>query len=169
MGAAILLVISFAIILAGALVFTNAVEWLGHRLEVGEGATGSILAAVGTAMPETLIPIVAIIGGSEGSEDVAIGAIIGAPFLLATLAMALVGTSAFIFQKRRKQGLALKADIETLDRDLIFFLSFFGAGSARRGRAPRRAPHSARRGLPRRLHGLRAGDAPCRRRGRGGR
>ena len=128
MGAAILLVISFAIILAGALVFTNAVEWLGHRLEVGEGATGSILAAVGTAMPETLIPIVAIIGGSEGSEDVAIGAIIGAPFLLATLAMALVGTSAFIFQKRRKQGLALKADIETLDRDLIFFLSFFGAG-----------------------------------------
>ena len=57
-------------------------------------------------MPETLIPIVAIIGGGEGSEDVAVGAIIGAPFLLATLAMALVGTSAFIFRKRRKQGLA---------------------------------------------------------------
>src|SRR6187551_1256926 len=128
MGAAILLVISFAIILAGALVFTNAVEWLGHRLEVGEGATGSILAAVGTAMPETLIPIVAIIGGAEGSEDVAIGAIIGAPFLLATLAMALVGTSAFVFHKRRSQGLALKAHIPTLDRDLLFFLLFFGIG-----------------------------------------
>ena len=71
-------------ILAGALLFTNAVEWAGNKLGVGEGATGSILAAVGTAMPETLIPIVAIIGGAEGSEDVAIGAIIGAPFLLAT-------------------------------------------------------------------------------------
>ena len=128
MGAAILLAISFAIILAGALVFTNAVEWLGHRLDLGEGATGSVLAAVGTAMPETLIPIVAIIGGSEGSEDVAVGAIIGAPFLLATLAMALVGTSAFIFHRRREQGLELKADIETLDRDLVFFLGFFGAG-----------------------------------------
>ncbi len=128
MGAAILLAISFAIILAGALVFTNAVEWLGNRLDIGQGATGSILAAVGTAMPETLIPIVAIIGGAEGSEEVAVGAIIGAPFLLATLAMALVGTSAFIFQRRRTQGLALKADIGTLDRDLVFFLVFFAAG-----------------------------------------
>ncbi|MCB0876469.1 MAG: hypothetical protein R2718_12760 [Solirubrobacterales bacterium] len=128
MGAALLLVVSFAVILAGALVFTNAIEWLGHRLDLGQGATGSVLAAVGTAMPETLIPIVAIIGAAEGSEEVAVGAIIGAPFLLATLAMALVGTSAFIFQRRREQGLALKADIETLDRDLLFFLAFFGIG-----------------------------------------
>ena len=125
MGALLLLIASFAVILAGALMFTNAVEWLGHRLNLGEGATGSVLAAVGTAMPETLIPIVAIIGGSEGSEGVAVGAIIGAPFLLATLAMALVGASAYIFRARRKQGLDLKADIPTLDRDLIFFLVFF--------------------------------------------
>src|SRR6188768_4337946 len=103
MGAGFLLLMSFAVILAGALVFTNAVEWLGHRLDMGEGATGSILAAVGTAMPETLIPVVAIIGGSEGSEDVAIGAIIGAPFLLATIAMAIIGTSAVIYRKRRPQ------------------------------------------------------------------
>ena len=87
---AFLLLASFAVILAGALLFTNAVEWAGNRLEIGEGATGSLLAAVGTAMPETLIPIVAIIGGAEGAEDVAIGAIIGAPFLLATVVMALV-------------------------------------------------------------------------------
>jgi cation:H+ antiporter len=125
MGALLLLIASFAVILAGALMFTNAVEWLGHRLSLGEGATGSVLAAVGTAMPETLIPIVAIIGASEGSEGVAVGAIIGAPFLLATLAMALVGASAYIFRARRKQGLDLKADIPTLDRDLIFFLVFF--------------------------------------------
>ena len=87
----VFLLASFAVILAGALLFTNAIEWAGHRLGLGEGATGSVLAAVGTAMPETLIPIVALIGGGEGSEDVAIGAIIGAPFLLATIAMALVG------------------------------------------------------------------------------
>ncbi len=125
MSAVVLLIASFAVILAGALAFTNAVEWLGHRLQLGEGATGSVLAAVGTAMPETLIPIVAIIGGTEGSEGVAVGAIIGAPFLLATLAMALVGLSAFLFKARRPQGLELKADTETLDRDLIFFLVFF--------------------------------------------
>ncbi len=125
-----LLAASFAVILAGALLFTNAVEWAGHRLQIGEGATGSILAAVGTAMPETLIPIVAIIGGAEGSEDVAIGAIIGAPFLLATIAMALVGISALAFRARREQGTELKADTETLDRDLVFFLVFFAAGLA---------------------------------------
>ena len=122
----LLLAVSFAVILAGALIFTNAVEWLGHRLSLGEGAVGSLLAAVGTAMPETLIPIVAIIGAKEGSDDVAIGAIIGAPFLLATLAMALVGLSAHVFRARREQGLRLNASVETLDRDLVFFLVFFG-------------------------------------------
>ena len=125
-----LLAVSFAVILAGAMLFTNAVEWAGHRLEIGEGATGSLLAAVGTAMPETLIPIVAIIGGAEGSEDVAIGAIVGAPFLLATIAMALVGIAALIYRHRRPQGTNLKADTETLDRDLLFFLVFFAAGVA---------------------------------------
>jgi cation:H+ antiporter len=127
---AILLLASFAVILAGALLFTNAVEWAGNRLEIGEGATGSLLAAVGTAMPETLIPIVAIIGGAEGAEDVAIGAIIGAPFLLATVAMALVGISALLFRARREQGTSLRANVETLDRDLVFFLVFFAAGAA---------------------------------------
>lgn len=126
----LLLAVSFAVILAGALLFTNAVEWAGHRLEMGEGATGSLLAAVGTAMPETLIPIVAIIGGAEGAEDVAIGAIIGAPFLLATVAMALVGISALTFRRRRDQDTRLEVDVETLDRDLVFFLIFFAAGLA---------------------------------------
>src|ERR671916_2894068 len=111
----VLLAASFAIILAGALFFTNAVEWAGHRLGMGEGATGSILAAVGTAMPETLIPIVAIIGGAEGAEDVAVGAIIGAPFLLATIAMALVGISALVYRKRRTQGVELDAHKPTLE------------------------------------------------------
>jgi cation:H+ antiporter len=126
----LLLALSFAVILAGALLFTNAVEWTGHRLGIGEGATGSLLAAVGTAMPETLIPIVAIIGGAEGAEDVAIGAIIGAPFLLATIAMALVGISALIYRGRRQQGTRLNAHVPTLDRDLAFFLVFFAAGAA---------------------------------------
>jgi len=124
----VLLVASFAVILAGALLFTNAVEWAGNRLDLGEGAVGSLLAAVGTAMPETLIPIVALLGGAEGAEDVAIGAIIGAPFLLATIAMMLVGLSALGYRRRREQGTQLRADVETLDRDLMFFLIFFAIG-----------------------------------------
>src|SRR5689334_13392457 len=122
----VLLLVSFAVILFGALMFTNAIEWVGHKLNLGEGAVGSLLAAVGTAMPETLIPIVAIIGGSVGSSEVAIGAIVGAPFLLATIAMALVGISALAYVKRRPQGHHLDVHVETLDRDLVFFMIFFG-------------------------------------------
>jgi cation:H+ antiporter len=124
-GAVVLMLASFAVILAGALVFTNAVEWAGNRLALGQGAVGSLLAAVGTAMPETLIPIVAVIGGASGADGVAIGAIIGAPFLLATVAMAIVGLSALAYRHRRVQGTHLEAHAPTLDRDLGFFLCFF--------------------------------------------
>jgi cation:H+ antiporter len=124
-----LLVVSFMVILAGALLFTNAVEWIGHRLELGEGAVGSLLAAVGTAMPETLIAIVALVGATK-SEEVAIGAIVGAPFLLATLAMGLVGLFAYLYRRRRRQGIRLRAHVPTLDRDLTFFLVFFALALA---------------------------------------
>ena len=132
----VLLFVSFAVILSGALLFTNAVEWLGHRLELGEGAVGSLLAAVGTAMPETLIAIVALIGAAEGADQVAIGAIVGAPFLLATLAMGLVGLFAYLYRNRREQGLELDAHKPTLERDLLFFLAFFSVSLALAWGAP---------------------------------
>jgi cation:H+ antiporter len=127
---AVLLLVAFAVVLAGALLFTNAVEWIGHKLEVGVGAVGSILAAVGTAMPETLIAIVALVGTAEGSEDVAVGAIVGAPFLLATLAMGLVGLFAYLYRDKRDQGLQLNVHRPTLERDLLFFLVLFAVGGA---------------------------------------
>jgi cation:H+ antiporter len=105
-------------------------------LKLGEGAVGSLLAAVGTAMPETLIAVVALISAAEGSADVAIGAIVGAPFLLGTLAMGLVGLFAYLYRERRTQGLQLKAHSQTLERDLIFFLIFFGVGLAMGWGAP---------------------------------
>jgi cation:H+ antiporter len=120
----LLLLFSFAVILAGALLFTNAIEWIGHKLGLGEGAVGSLLAAVGTALPETLIAIVALVGATK-SEEVAIGAIVGAPFLLATLAMGLVGGTAYLYRAKRKQGITLEAHVPTLDRDLAFFMVFF--------------------------------------------
>jgi cation:H+ antiporter len=127
---AVLLLVAFAVVLAGALLFTNAVEWIGHKLEVGVGAVGSILAAVGTAMPETLIAIVALVGVEEGSEDVAVGAIVGAPFLLGTLAMGLVGLFAYLYREKRDQGLQLNVHRPTLERDLVFFLVLFGIAGA---------------------------------------
>src|SRR6185312_2668325 len=98
MSSAVLLPASFAILLAGALLFTNAIEWFGSMMRIGQGAVGSLLAAVATALPESLIPIVAIVGGAAAADDVAVGAIIGAPLLLATIAMALVGLGAIAFR-----------------------------------------------------------------------
>ena len=112
---------SIPLILGGAVLFTNAVEWLGVRLGLGEGAIGSLLAAVGTALPESIIPILALARGGEGSEEVAIGAIIGAPFVLATVAMAVVGISAFAYKSRRETGLGIDVHVETTRRDLLFF------------------------------------------------
>ena len=122
MSSAVLLPASFAILLAGALLFTNAIEWFGSMLNLGQGAVGSVLAAVATALPESLIPIVAIIGGERGSKDVAVGAINGAPLLLATLAMALVGVAALLYLDRRPQELSLSVHFPTLQRDLTFFI-----------------------------------------------
>src|ERR1700759_1316972 len=126
----LLLIVAFAVVLAGALLFTNAVEWLGHSLGLGEGAVGSVLPAGGTAAPGTLVPIGALLLTKPQSEDVAIGAIVGAPFLLGTLAMGLVGLFAYLYRDRRKQGVMLEAHAPTLERDLLFFLAFFGVAGA---------------------------------------
>ena len=100
MVAGVLLVLSLTVLLAGALVFTNAIEWAGVRLNLGHSAVGSVLAAAATALPEAFIFIVAIIQGRKGG-GIAVGAIAGAPFLLATLALALCGVSALVFRARR--------------------------------------------------------------------
>jgi cation:H+ antiporter len=117
----VLLVASFAVLLGGAYLFTNAIEWAGHRMRLGEGAVGSLLAAVGTALPESIVPAVALVGGARGADGVAIGAILGAPFMLATIAMALVGLSTIAFRARRPSGTRLDAHVPTLRRDLACF------------------------------------------------
>jgi cation:H+ antiporter len=121
MVAGLLLVVSFAVMVAGAAVFTNAVEWAGVRLGLGHGAVGSVLAAAATAMPESLIPIIAIITEGKQAGPVAIGAIVGAPFLLATLAMAVCGAAALIYRTRRASA-RLQPDRAAIARDLYVVL-----------------------------------------------
>jgi cation:H+ antiporter len=121
MVAGVLLVVSFAVMVVGAAVFTNAVEWVGLRLGLGHGAVGSVLAAVATAMPESLIPVIAVITGGQQADPVAIGAIIGAPFLLGTLAMAVCGGAALIYRGRRVNA-RLQPDRTAMARDLYVVL-----------------------------------------------
>src|SRR5947208_12934592 len=91
--------VALVVILLSAELFTNGVEWVGEAFGLSEGAVGSVLAAVGTALPETMLPLVAILLGHGGGEEIGTGAILGAPFMLTTLAMFVVGVSVLLFAR----------------------------------------------------------------------
>lgn len=122
-----LTVLNLFLIVGCCVVFTNAVEHLGKIYNLNEGAVGSILAAVGTALPETIVPLVAIIGAYFAHTDVAvgkeigIGAILGAPFLLSTLAMFVTGLAVVIFWKMGIRERKMNANYVVMFRDLKFF------------------------------------------------
>jgi cation:H+ antiporter len=123
----LLLVISLAIILVGCDLFTNGIEWAGKKLSLGEGAVGSVLAAVGTCMPETLIAILAIVFGEKSGvgDDIGIGAILGAPLMLSTLAFFITGLAVLYFSIVKKRTIKMRVDHRILGRDLSFFFVVF--------------------------------------------
>jgi cation:H+ antiporter len=122
---------SFVIILAGAELFTNGIEWFGRKLGLAEGAVGSVLAAVGTALPETMIPIVAILfSGEAHSDEIGVGAILGAPFMLATLAMFVTGIAVMTQARRRPTGDVMIVDTHVLATDMRTFVIAYGLAIA---------------------------------------
>lgn len=122
----LLLVFGLVIILLSCEVFTNGIEWLGVRLGLAETATGSVLAAVGTAMPETIVPVIAIFfgGGVEGA-DVGVGAILGAPFMLGTLAMFIGGLTVFYGYRKGRREPHLVVRKDHAERDMKHFLAMY--------------------------------------------
>jgi cation:H+ antiporter len=84
--------------------FINAVEWLGARMQVGSIAVGSVLAAVGTALPESVVTLVAVLfGGSRATDDIAVGAALGGPLVVGTIAY---GVTGFMLLRRRARQTA---------------------------------------------------------------
>ncbi|MFF4791565.1 sodium:calcium antiporter [Streptomyces sp. NPDC001276] len=82
--------------------FVNAVEWLGERLNVGKMAVGTILAAFGTALPESVVTLVAVTTGATAeAKNIGVGAAMGGPLALATVAYGVTGT--MLLLKRRKE------------------------------------------------------------------
>jgi cation:H+ antiporter len=123
----LILAIAFVVILVGAELFTNGIEWFGRKLGLAEGAVGSVLAAVGTALPETTIPIVAILFSSgEHSAEVGLGAILGAPFMLATLAMFVTGAAVMWQARHREAGDAMPLDGAVVRADVLTFFAMYG-------------------------------------------
>ncbi len=130
----VLLGVILALLALAAEIFTNAVEWLGSRLNLSTGAVGSVLAAVGTALPETLIPIVAIVLSLLGTEEshqaaehIGVGAILGAPFMLATLGVFMVGSVFFLYRSLGRTK-PFHVDISVAEKDFRFFLITYPLG-----------------------------------------
>ncbi len=91
------LLMMLILILVASQLFTNALEHVGARLGISAGVTGSIFAAVATALPETMVPILAIVAGTQNTavnQEISVGAILGAPLMLSTLSTALLAVSA---------------------------------------------------------------------------
>ncbi|MDH4275959.1 MAG: sodium:calcium antiporter [Gammaproteobacteria bacterium] len=119
------LLLMLVLILVAAEVFTNALEHFGERIGISEGVTGSLFAAVGTALPETMVPLLAIFAGTTNhqvNEEIGVGAILGAPLMLATLSIFLMAMS--VYRARGMQG-HLRPEHTGLTRDLNFFLIAF--------------------------------------------
>jgi cation:H+ antiporter len=107
--------------------FVNGVEWLGRKLGVGETATGTILAAFGTALPESAVTFVAVVFGRDAAQkDIGVGAALGGPMVLSTISYAVVGVA--MLWNRRRLGRAtqvIECESKKLRTDQAWFLSIF--------------------------------------------
>lgn len=115
-------------------IFTNAVEHLGIYYKIQDGALGSIFAAVGTALPETILPLIAVFGayitGSsiDLGKEIGKGAILGSPFMLSSLAFFLVAFWVCIMSFAKKRSYDMNIDTIFFRRDLKFFAIAYTIG-----------------------------------------
>ncbi|MEE4542591.1 sodium:calcium antiporter [Streptomyces sp. V4-01] len=139
----VLLVVCAAAIYLSCEWFVNAVEWLGRRLDVGRMAVGTILAAFGTALPESVVTLVAVTTGSTAeAKDVGVGAAMGGPLALSTIAYGVTGLMLLLRRRRRAaelhaetglvpagprtQALGDEKAVRRLAKDQTWFLPIFG-------------------------------------------
>ena len=114
--------------------FTNAIEHLGNYFKIQDGALGRVFAAIGTAFPETILPLIAVIGAYVTGVDINIGkeigkgAVLGSPFMLSTIAFFLVGLSICIISLFKKRKTKLVIDTKLFHRDLKFFTIAYSIG-----------------------------------------
>ena len=106
--------------------FVNGVEWVGKKLAVSQKATGSILAAFGTALPESIVTLVAVaFTASEAGKALGIGAALGGPLALSTIAYATVGITLIVCGKSLAKTEAVRREFKSLARDQGWFLVLF--------------------------------------------
>jgi cation:H+ antiporter len=107
--------------------FTNSVEWCGKHLNLGATAVGSVLAAFGTALPESAVTFTAVVfGHTTAQKDIGVGAAMGGPLVLATIAYGVVGLVLWMNRRRlARPDCGVVADYKRLGADQASFLLIF--------------------------------------------
>jgi cation:H+ antiporter len=105
--------------------FVNGVEWFGHKAGVSQNAVGTVLAAFGTALPESVVTFVAVVFGQDAAaKDIGVGAALGGPLVLATAAYPIVGIMLLITGSQ-PAGSPIELNRQRLSRDQSWFLLIF--------------------------------------------
>ncbi|MDB5805995.1 MAG: sodium/calcium exchanger family protein [Betaproteobacteria bacterium] len=107
--------------------FVNGIEWCGRRMNLGATAVGTVLAAFGTALPESAVTFFAVVfGNTPQQKDLGVGAAMGGPLVLATIAYAVVGVALLLNRRKlNRPNLEIKADYKRLAHDQAAFLMVF--------------------------------------------
>ena len=122
----VLLLVTAGAIYLSCEYFVNGVEWAGRKFNLEQKATGTILAAFGTALPESVVTFVAVaFGHDEAAKQIGIGAALGGPLVLATIAYATVSWVMLAKRSGKAAAAPLNVDYRHLSRDQGWFLGIF--------------------------------------------
>lgn len=122
----LIMIASAVLIYLSCELFVNGIEWVGKAYNLSQNSVGTILAAFGTALPESIVTFIAVVfGTSESQKDIGIGAALGGPLVLSTIAYAVVGLGIVFFSKKRDSGYKVNIDGKKLGRDQLWFMCIF--------------------------------------------
>ncbi len=121
----LLLVLSAALVYGSCEFFVNGIEWIGRRAGISQNAVGTVLAAFGTALPESVVTFVAVVFGHDlAARNIGVGAALGGPLVLATIAYPVVGIRLLLTRPELART-PLDVNRDRLGRDQGWFLLIF--------------------------------------------
>ncbi|MEL9998898.1 MAG: hypothetical protein QXG55_03275 [Thermoplasmata archaeon] len=84
-------ILSILIVFIASLLFTNGIEYISNKLKFTKSFTGTIITPLFSSFPELIVFIIALIfvGGIDG-EGVAIGTVLGEPFIVSTISLSII-------------------------------------------------------------------------------
>ena len=120
-----ILLVSAGLIYWSCEYFVNGVEWVGHKTGMSQNAVGTVLAAFGTALPESVVTFVAVVLGHDAeTRNIGVGAALGGPLVLAAVAYPVVGIMLMICTPGSARRV-IELNWRRLSRDQAWFLIIF--------------------------------------------